>query len=132
MLEIPSSVMEHEVKSSVLAALTQDWEECIRDNADKRLNVISHPLADGSLWRAKSDALQKASQRVAKLHQVESRQGSQVSDYIQALTVFETLCALSKGERDKTRYPVCLCNLGGSLDLPCGEWSALSRKRKQG
>ena len=75
--------------------------------------------------KEKSDALQKASQRVAKLRQVESRQGSQVSDYIQALTVFETLCALSKGERDKMRCPVCLCNLGGSLDLPRGEQSAL-------
>jgi hypothetical protein len=61
---------------------------------------------------------------VAKLRQVESRQG-QVSDDIQALTVFETLCALSNGEKDKTRCPVCLCNLGGSTDLPGGEQSSL-------
>jgi hypothetical protein len=75
--------------------------------------------------KEKSDALHKGSQRVAKLRQVESRQVSQVSDYIQALTVFETLCALSNGEKDKTTCPVCLGNLGGSLDLPGGEQSAL-------
>lgn len=51
LLDIPTSVTEHEIKSSVLAALTQDRDECIRDT-DKRLIVVSCPSASGSSWRA--------------------------------------------------------------------------------
>jgi hypothetical protein len=74
--------------------------------------------------KEKIDAIQEGSHRLAKLRRVERRQG-QVSDDIQALTVFESLCALSKGEKDKTRCPVCLCNLGESTELSGSEKSAL-------
>lgn len=74
--------------------------------------------------KEKTDAIRDGSHRLARLRRKERRQG-QVSDDIQALTVFEALCALSDGEKDKTRCPVCLCNLGESTESPRGEQSAL-------
>lgn len=70
----------------------------------------------------KSIVLQDGNKKVAKLRRVRSRQ---VPDDIQALTVFETLCALSKGGKEKTKCPICLCNLGVSADLHGEESPAL-------
>jgi hypothetical protein len=51
LLEIPSSVTEHEIERSILAVLIQNRDECITDNKN-RVNVVSCQSAGESSWRA--------------------------------------------------------------------------------
>ena len=70
----------------------------------------------------KAIALDVASKKIAKLRNIATRQ---VPDDVQALSVFETLNALSNGETKKTKCPICLCNLGVKPDEQGEEIPAL-------
>ena len=89
------------------------------DLDEKTTNMVAQ---SNQIINQKSIELDSGNKKLSKLHNKLSRQ---VPADVQSLTVFETLCALSKSEKEMTKCPICLCNLGIHVDEHDNESNAL-------